>query len=312
MLGSLAEANFADYAIGIVGLLIGLLAIAFALRHIRDLRGVREEMQAAQAETQTLRQEALEAFRIHDVLVSDRKLNESVQHMAEDFARMLERRDPLLEHLARRDIGRAAELVHMAAEGQLTIPENAFLDVESLASTLLHQTCPGDEFWASSLVHPAFWGRAAEYLRQQQDKVTEGVAIHRVFVFESENDYLEAEAQMQRQHDAGIKVSYTIGVDGARDLVVARKDRIPGTDAPADGQLAEAYAAEFRVGWGRRIEHIDLWTASGVHSERVRQTWWNLQSIFDRAEKFEPRGIAADASDKPSPAESTDPLSADE
>ena len=268
-----------------VGILLSVGGIYIAVRHARNLQRVQRHISAAQEQTETLRTETLDALEIHEILVRDDHLAQSVRHISKEFSRTLDLDDPLLARLARRDLERATESVRMSAEGHREIGEDAFSDTEALASILLEMTEPGDEFWASSLVHAEFWARADAYVYQQQEKVSQGVDIHRVFVFDTDSARQNPQTQheMERQLKANIKVHYLVTEKPSRDLVVVRKK-----DPNALTGYREAYAAEFAVDPSKRVDNIDIWTASGMHTDRVKRLWWSLQGIFHRAKDLEP------------------------
>jgi hypothetical protein len=167
------------------------------------------------------------------------------------------------------------------------LDSDAFSHAETLASILLDTTEPGDQLWASSLVLPDFWAHAAAYMQQQTEAI-EGrrLDIHRVFVFDTNQEYEDAHAQqqMQLQVKAGISVQHLVEPRTApRDLLVIRK-RTPKLDPTADdtGKVLwqETYAMECKVGSDKRIDHIDLWSANELQFEMVKRTWWALQGIF--------------------------------
>ena len=286
--------------LAVIGVLLSSGAIYIAVRHARNLQRVQRHISAAQQQTETLRTETLDALQIHEILVRDEGLGRSVRRIAKEFSRTLDLDDPLLARLARRDLERANESVRMSAEGHREIGEDAFSDTEALASILLEMTEPGDELWASSLVHAEFWARADAYVFQQQEKVSQGVTINRVFVFDTDAAREDSRAQneMERQLRADIAVHHLVTDKPSRDLVVVRKK-----DPNALTGYREAYAAEFAVDPSKRVDNIDIWTASGMHTDRVKRLWWSLQGIFHRASDLE----LTSASNGSEPAESTVP-----
>jgi hypothetical protein len=268
-----------------LGVLISLIAIYVAGRHARNLVRVQRQIEAAQEQTQTLRKETLDALQIHETLVSDERLGHGIRRLAHEFSKTLDLQDPLLIRLARRDLDSASERIRMGAEGHRVIGEDAFSDAEALASILLEMTEPGDEFWASSLVHADFWVRADAYIYQQQEKVSQKVDINRVFVFDTSEALADPHAkhQMARQVQANINVNHLVQpASESRDIVVVRKK-----DTNAPNGFREAYAAEFTVDPSKRIDNIDIWAgSSGVHFDRVEHLWWSLQGSFNRAVPF--------------------------
>jgi hypothetical protein len=264
--------------LAVFGIVLSIGAIYIAIKHGRNLVHV-------QRQTETLRQEMLNALEIHENVVKDDRLGVSIRHLAQGFAKTLDSGDPLLVRLAHRDLDQLREHIRMGAEGHRAIGEDGFSNAEALASILLEMTEPGDEFWASSLVHGDFWTRADKYLHQQQEKVKAGVAIHRAFVFDSTEarDHPYAQEQMQRQWQADICVNHVVDPDSRyRDLVVVRKK-----DLNCPSGFREIYAADFVVDPSRRIDAIDIWAASsGQHADRLKDLWWSLQNIFNHAESF--------------------------
>jgi hypothetical protein len=296
-----ARATFdvSTWSFGGVSIILAIAAVALAWRHINELRRARRDIERAQHKTEELRTQMLAALELHEVIVTDEELERCVRHLSTEFSRLLEDGDRLQIRLARREVERAAQLVRMGAEGHLMVGADTFSDAETLASIILDTTEEGDEFWASSLVDSEFWTHAAAYVRQQHEKIDDGVTINRVFVFESTAAFEDHEAQRQMtlQREAKINVEYAILPKlAARDLVVVRK-RAPdftgsNGDAPAEiaAKLIDTYALECRVGKDKRIEHIDLWSANDLQSEMVKRTWWTLQSIFSEAASFKPDG----------------------
>lgn len=297
-----------------LGLWLAGLAIYIGLRHIRQLESIRDDIsdrvKQAQDETEHLREETLAALRLHRVIVSNPKLEHSVQAISSNFCEIDKRDDELQTHVARRDLEHATEMLRMGAEGHITIGPHAFSPAAALASILLDHTGKGDAFWASSLVLPAFWENAAAYFRQQVEAIRDRhVKVHRVFVFDSEHEYLDSQAQeqMRLQAEAGILVKYVVKPPYApQDLVVVQKrcpplldDAEPLADADVDWQAV--YAMQCRVGGDKLIDHVDLWSTNDVQSEMVKRTWWSLQAIFERAKTFEPTVLAAAATNGPAP-----------
>jgi hypothetical protein len=289
-----------SWALGSASLLLAGGAIFLAWRHIRELRRARRDIENAQHKTEELRTQMLVALELHDLIVADKDLERYVRHLSTEFGRLLDHDDRLQIRLARREVERAVQLVRMGAEGHLMIGADAFSDAETLASIILDMTEPGDEFWASSLVDSEFWMHAAAYVRQQHEKIDEGVHINRVFIFDSQAAVQEdhAQRQMALQSAAKINVKYAVVPKVAeRDLVVVRKchegqEDEAGPDALA--KLQETYALECKVGKDKRIEHIDLWSVNDLQSEMVRRTWWTLQGIFAEATPFQSLPVPGD------------------
>jgi hypothetical protein len=295
------------------GLWLAALAIYIGLRHIRQLESIRDDIstrvQKAQDETEHLREETLAALQLHRVIVTNPKLEHSVQAISSNFCEIDKRNDELQTHVATRDLEHATDMLRMGAEGHITIGPHAFSPAAALASILLDHTGKGDAFWASSLVLPAFWENAAAYFRQQVEAINDRhVKVHRVFVFDSEQEYLDSQAQeqMRLQAEAGIVVKYVVKPPYApQDLVVVQKrfpplldDAEPIPDEDVDWQAV--YAMQCRVGGDKLIDHVDLWSTNDVQSEMVKRTWWALQAIFERAQTFEPTILATATTNGPS------------
>jgi hypothetical protein len=170
----------------------------------------------------------LTALEIHELVVTEPILEQYVRRLSAEYARLVENNDSLQLHLAKREVERATQLVRMGAEGHLIIGADSFSDAETLASIILDTTKEKDQFWASSLVDSEFWVHAAAYVRQQHEKIKEGVTVNRVFIFESEKAFLNSHAQLQMalQQKEGIIVKYVVKPKvAARDIVVVRKRR---------------------------------------------------------------------------------------
>jgi hypothetical protein len=319
-----AEVDLTNLALGIVSFVIALGALLVGWHHLRELRRTRDGIQEAQQKTEKLRTEMLAALEIHELVVTDGSLERYVRRLSGEYARLLKHGDPLQLRLAKREVERATQLVRMGAEGHLMIGADSFADAETLASIILDTSSEGDEFWASSLVDSEFWVHAAAYVRQQHEKIEDGVRINRVFVFESQKAFSDPHAQQQMalQKSADINVMYVVKPNvAARDLAVVRR-RLPaapsmtsvtgdtpqedgvvlnnsdgspavdgvshnGDPTDADSNWKETYALECKVGSDKRIEHIDLWSVNELQSEMVRRTWWALRSIFSEAKPFE-------------------------
>jgi hypothetical protein len=291
--------------VAVVGVVVAGLAAYLAIRHLRQLRRVQSAIQRGQAQTEQLRSQMLDALNLHEVIVANDDLKTSINHLSTEFARIHARGDPLHLRLARRDLENAARLVRMGAEGHIMISADHFTHAETLASMLLDATTSGDDFWASSVVLPEFWTHAAAYLRQQEEAIQERkVAIHRVFVFDSQGAYdaESAKHHMKLQHEAGIDVKYLIHPTlTPQDLVVVRKR----TTLPTGKRLRilpmrrsvlrETYALECKIGGDKRIDRIDLWSANELQLDMVSKTWWALQGLFGRASDYPPLAAPSDS-----------------
>jgi len=319
-------------ALAAAGFVVASVAIPLSLRHLRAIKLVEGRIEKAQektdanvhatevlqkqieenvSKTETLRQETLAALGLHEVVVKDATLSEWVRKVSLDYVAINEAADPLFCKLAARDLLKSGDFMGQGSSGRITIPADEFQHAAILANLLLETTSQDDEFWASSLVHAAFWESANAYLRQQREKIAAGVEIKRVFVFDNDEAFRSkhAQRQMSRQHDAKIEVKYDIPPPyDARDLVVVRKPN-------DDGNLCPMYAMECKLGRGRRIEHVELWYANELQSETVTTAWRDLEEFFENAQKFVPTEVGPDDTEHPVNqilAGSSDPESADE
>lgn len=285
-----------NLGLGGLSFILGAIAIYLAVSHSREIGRVRGAIADAQEQTKTnlaetikVGSQTLDAFGLHEILVTNEHLSGSIRNLASDFAEVAKLDDPFLNARAHGDIERVRNYVHMAAEGHITIGPEALAADEQIPSALLAVAQPGDEFWASSVVNPEFWARASAYLQQQRDQIKTGVKIHRVFVFEEQEAFEESRAQQQLklQSEAGIAVYYVIDPKHeAQDLVsVAR----PGTPEEI------LYAAEFRIGPNRRVNGIDVWCAGAGYEEQITRLWNSLRQFFDDADPFIPSAVATTA-----------------
>jgi len=281
----------------LLGVVVGAMAIVLALVHSKTLKSIRTDITKTQDQidksltaTEEVRQQTLAALGLHEILVTDNDLQASVQRLSSDFAEILVEGDPLLINLARRNLAMASQIVDMGAQGHISLNADTFEDAESLAGALLDTTSQGDEFWASSLVHSTFWTRAGAYLQQNREKITEGVTIRRVFVFDDQTAFEDEQAQKQMalQVASGIKVYYLVNPPvPAKDLVVVRK--LIADSSPSE--FVNASGAEFQVAPDRRIDRIDIFSANTVRSkivrDKVRNIWYELHGLSDRATAFD-------------------------
>ena len=286
-------------AVGSGGIALASLVAAavFFLWHLREIRRTQASTERNLEATLEVGRETLSALQLHDVIVGDEHLEGVVKELATDYVRLSKHDDPLATFLAGHELDEIKRFMTMGAEGYITVGSDAFSHADRLASALLRTTVPRDEFWASSLVAPEFWSHATAYVGQQVMKAAEKVAINRVFVFDDERAFHDslAQEQMTLQAKDGIRVWYVINPPyEMRDLVVVRKPaneqkrgqrRTSGRSVKS--RPTAVYAMECRVGLEKRIDHIDLWTAYGLHSTRVEETWWNLDAIFKQAKKFD-------------------------
>jgi hypothetical protein len=284
---ALATSEPINLGLGALSFILGAIAIYLAVSHSREIGRVRGAIAEAQEQTRTnlaetikVGAQTLDAFGLHEILVTNDHLSASIRNLASDFADVTALEDPFLNNRAHGDIERVRNYIHMAAEGHVTIGPEALAADEQIPSALLAVTEPGDEFWASSVVNPEFWARASAYLQQQRNQIKIGVKIHRVFVFEEQEAFEEARAQqlLKLQADAGIDVYYVIdSKHEAQDLVsIAR----PGTPEKI------LYAAEFRISPNRRVNEIHVWSAGAGYEEQVTRLWNSLRKFFDDAEPF--------------------------
>jgi hypothetical protein len=282
----------------IAGIVVAVIATLLAVLHLLALSRVRKVIDEAQQQiavnrvaTETLREQTLDALALHEIVVTDDDLSDAVKEIAVAFASVRENDDVVLTRMSRHELERATSLLRAAAEGHLNYDEDSFADAEWVASSLLSFTCKGDEFWATSLVDADFWRHAGAYLQQQREKVSNGVAIKRVFVFDKDIDD-ESRSQMNLQADAGIDVEYVLNPrTAARDLVVVLRPS-------AHSDMVPTYAGNFRVRDDKRIDRMDLWvSADELQSEKVHSTWWALQQIVDEAKPLRPPSLPLEASD---------------
>ena len=287
-------------SLGAVGLVV---AGIFFFWHLRALKRTHASTELNLQATTELGRQTLSALQLHDVIVGDQHLEDVVKELATHYVRLSNHKDALAALLAGRELDEISRFMTMGAEGYITVGSDAFSHADRLGSALLRTTNAQDEFWASSLVAPEFWSRATAYLSQQAAKAAAGVDIHRVFVFDTPAAFHDtrAQTQMELQSEEGIKVRYVLEPPyETRDLVVVRKphhaDQQDGRKRIRDAKpLVAAYAMECRVGTDKRIDHIDLWTAYGLHSTRVDETWWNLDGIFKQSKEFVPREASKSA-----------------
>jgi hypothetical protein len=275
--------------------LISLVAAAiFFVWHLREIKRTQESTERNREDTRRIGRQTLAALQLNEVIVEDDHLAEVVRELASQYVRLSKYEDPLATLLANGELDRIYRFMNMGAEGYITVGSDAFAHADRLASALLRTTSRDDEFWATSLVDPEFWHHATAYLSQQAAKREEGVAIHRVFVFDTRAAFLDPRAQEQMclQHEKKIDVRYVVEPPyDMRDLVVVRKP-VTGEASTEDPSAVSGvshvatYAMECRVGVDKRVDHIDLWAAYGLHSGRVDETWWNLDGIYQQSIEF--------------------------
>jgi len=296
------DLGFVLTAAGFAAALVGsVVATAFALRHLRGIRAVQKDIELAQEKTQEnveatealqrqieknvekteeIRRQTLAALDLYETIVDEEPLARWVRQIADEFVQIQSYADPLLSQLAQRDLLKSREFMAMSASGRITISADDFEHTEALLRVLLETAEEGDEFWASTLVHAAFWDHANPYLQDQADKVQQGVKVKRVFVFETDSDFHDERAQhhMQCQKDRAIAVKYDVrSLLAVRDLTVVLKQGATSDD------LIPTYAMECKVGSSKRINHIELWYANELHSEAVKTAWRALRDIFENA-----------------------------
>lgn len=289
-----------NYVLGLASLTIALAAIYLAIHHSRAISDVQDEIQKAQAQTRDnltattkVGDQTLAALDLHGFLVKNEKLSDSINNLAADFAQVVDLDDPLLSRRADQDVTQARNYIHMAAEGHLTIGPEALAADEEIPSALLEFTKKGDEFWASSVVDPAFWARASAYLQLQKDRIDAEVKIKRVFIFKDKAAFEDEHAQQQLllQIEKGITVHAVVEPRHTpRDLVaLARPVTTPTTD-DAEPELGAPkpvpdvlYAAEFGVADGR-VTGIELWSSSAGHKPRVTRIWNTLKGFYDNSD----------------------------
>lgn len=291
------------YGIGLLGLCVAVAAIWLAIRHARALSQVQEAMKEAQdgtkrnlLKTEEVGHQTLEALSLHEALVGHGDLAKSMNDLATDYVDVLDLGDQFFRKRANQDIDQARTYVHMAAEGQLAIGPEALAADEEIPCALLEVTQPGDQFWASSVVSPAFWARAAAYLQLQKERIDAGVEIKRVFIFKNKKSFEDkhAQRQLRLQVEKGILVHVAVDPEEtARDLVaLARPTPETNEGGPATDNLNGTpekrvpdilYAAEFSVAAGR-VANIHLWSSAAGHGQRVTRMWNILNGFYNDSE----------------------------
>lgn len=282
------------YGIGLLGLIVAVIAIWLAIRHSRALSQVQDAINEAQEgtkrnllKTEEIGQQTLEALGLHEALVGHGDLAKSMNDLAEDYVDVLELGDDFVNRRAGQDIDQARNYIHMAAQGELAIGPEALAADEEIPCALLEVTQPRDQFWASSVVSPAFWARASAYLQLQKERIDAGVEIKRVFIFEDEESFENehAQRQLRLQLEKGIVVHVAVDPEeDARDLVALAR---PTLDTPSEGDCPAVpdilYAAEFNVAAGR-VANINLWSSAAGHGQKVTRMWNLLNGLYNDSE----------------------------
>jgi hypothetical protein len=80
-------------SLSIIASVLGVAALLIAMKHLREL-------QVAHTETHTLRHETLQALGLHDILVQDTVLLDTIREIGSAYALINEERDPFFQVLA--------------------------------------------------------------------------------------------------------------------------------------------------------------------------------------------------------------------
>jgi hypothetical protein len=284
-----ATISVAAWALAVSTICVACVSGVFAIRHVRRIRSIRTEISATVSRAASLRDQVLEVADLPPIVSEDVSLMRAVQRISRDYAHIKDGGDPLQIRLVQRYLEQTAEFVRMGSEGHLTIGADTAV-ARTFASILLDTMEAGDEMWLTSVVSSDLWAYESEYLRQQEEAISErGVQINRVFVFDTQDAYDGelAQQQIRRHLAAGVQVRYMINPRTTpRNLMVVRTRSPASHDARMDSggdDLQETYAMECRVASDWRVDHIDLWSANERQSEAVKRAWWALQTTFAEA-----------------------------
>jgi hypothetical protein len=265
-------------SLSIIASVLGVAALFIAMKHLREL-------QVAHTETHTLRHETLQALGLHDILVRDTVLLETVREIGSAYALINEARDPFFQVLARRELAAARQRLQSISGGRLTVSEEEIPGLITFATILLSFAESGDEFGTTALAAPSFWRTETGYLEQNRELCKNGVVIRRAFIYDDETEFSDPDAQweMTRQAEAGIDVTYTIRPKfEPRDIIVLKKLR-------PDGTLAAAYAGEIMLRRNKTIASIDIWSADN-NPEKVMDLSRTLEMMLAYCQRFMPPG----------------------
>src|SRR5580658_623504 len=246
----LGPIGYFSLALGVIASVLSIIALVIGLRHLRELR-------TTHTETQTLRRETLQALGLHEILVRDQFLLDAVRELSTAYAVINAADDPFFQTLARRELRISRQRLQSISGGRLTVSEEEIAGPITFASLVLSFAEPGDEFCTTALQPPSFWRKESSYLEQNRELRKNGVTIRRTFIFDSETDFQDPDAQweMERQTDAGIDVSYSIAPKfEPRDIIVLKKPGLHGT-------LKAVYAGEIMLRKNKSLANIDVWSA---------------------------------------------------
>ena len=271
--------------LSVVAAALGIVALLFAVQHLRALR-------TAHAETHTLRLETLQALGLHEMLVQDTRLLAAIREIGNAYALIKEANDPFFSALARRELTAAQQRLQGISAGRLTVTEEEITGLITFAALVLGFAEPGDEFCTTALAPPAFWRAQSSYLEQNRELSRSGVKIKRAFIFDNADEFRHPDAQweMARQSRMGIEVSYVIAPKfEPRDIILLRKPN------GRNGALEAIYAGEIMLRRDKTIANIDIWSAEN-NLEKVTDLKRTLDMMLDSCQRFDPGGAAvADA-----------------
>ena len=242
--------GYLSLALGVIASALSIIALVIGLRHLRELR-------TTHAETHTLRKETLQALGLHEILVQDQFLLDAVRELSTAYALINASDDQFFQTLAKRELRVSTQRLQSISGGRLTVSEEEIAGPITFASLVLSFADPGDEFSTTALQSPPFWRKESSYLEQNRELSRNGVAIRRTFIFDSESEFRDPDAQweMRRQVNAGIDVSYSIAPKfEPRDIIVLKKPDLHGT-------LRAVYAGEIMLRRNKSVASIDVWSA---------------------------------------------------
>jgi len=270
--------GYLSLTLGVIASALSIIALVVGLRHLRELR-------TTHAETHTLRQETLQALGLHEILVRDQFLLEAVREMSTAYAVINDANDHFFRKLAMSELRGSRQRLQSISGGRLTVSEEEIAGPITFASLVLSFADPGDEFCTSALQPPSFWRKETSYLEQNRELSKNGVTIRRTFIFDSEAEFQDPEAQweMQRQMDAGIDVLYSIAPKfEPRDIIVLKK-------LSSHGGLSAVYAGEIMLRRNKAVANIDVWSADS-NPDKVRDLTRTLEVMLASSTPFVPGG----------------------
>lgn len=268
-------------ALGVIASALSVIALVVGLRHLRELR-------TTHAETHTLRRETLQALGLHEVLVQDQFLLEAVREISTAYSVIDAAEDEFFQSLAKRELRVSRQRLQSISGGRLTVSEEEIAGPITFASLVLSFAEPGDVFCTTALQPPSFWRKETSYLEQNRELSKKGVAIRRTFIFESEDEFRNPDAQweMRRQLDAGIDVSYSIAPKfEPRDIIVLKKPGLHGT-------LDAVYAGEIMLRRNKSVASIDVWSADS-NPDKVMDLARALEVMLSSGTPFVPAEAVA-------------------